>query len=255
MNPLERFERFVSDNLRKLGGAKGHPAEPLEIRRDLLREIAGQAQPKGGGEYFFPYTTIQIEVFAHDASRKQVLEAMFAGRNLGGEIASALENSGCSGPVPQVLVQITEDPAAAAARPYRIEYSRAEPAPQAASKPRPPARLTVTQGQANVISFDIDRDLIYIGRTKEVVDKKTGVDRYNHLAFDDSEVKVSRKHAFVKYDSATGKFRAFNDPESQAGTTVIRDGKPSQCDSMRGVQLRSGDELVLGNARIRFELL
>jgi hypothetical protein len=118
--------------------------------------------------------------------------------------------------------------------------------------PRPPARLTVLEGNAEVKELDIDRNLLYIGRLKQVINSKTGLERQNQLAFDASEATVSRKHARLEYDADSGKFRLFNDPEI---TSVSRDGRGIPCDVTRGLQLRSGDELILGRARIRFEIL
>ncbi len=241
--------------VRNFSGAKKQSAEPLEIRRDLLREIADQVQPKGGGEYVFPFTRVDIEVFAQDSGRANALRAILEDRSFPADIGDELQSAGCTGAMPELGVRITEDPAVAEQiPPYKIDYSRRGSTPSEPPKPRPPARLIVLKGQAVVPSLDIDRDLIYIGRTREVV-ARTGVERYNQLAFDDSEVKVSRKHAFVRYEKAAGYFRAFNDPESQAGTTIVREGRALTCDSTRGIQLRSGDEISLGSALIRFELL
>jgi hypothetical protein len=137
--------------------------------------------------------------------------------------------------------------------PYRIGYERTPAAavPKAGA-PRPPARLVVLEGRADATELTIDRNLVYIGRLKDVVNSKTGLERRNELAFDATEATVSRKHARLEYDPASGKFRLFNDPET---TSVSRDGRAIPCDATRGVQLRSGDELILGRARIRFELL
>jgi pSer/pThr/pTyr-binding forkhead associated (FHA) protein len=256
MSAFERLEQILSNLFRRAGRAAGrHSMEPLEIRRGVLREIAAQVQPRGGGEYFFPHTRIDIEVFARDAASGHALEGLFDGRSFARDIAAELESCGCNEAAPRIDVRVSENPEAAASQPYKITYSRSEPSRPEASKPRPPARLIVTQGKAEVSSLEIDRDEIFIGRTKEVLNKRAGIDRQNQLAFDDTELKVSRKHALVRYDAAGGRFRAFNDPESQAGTTILRDGRSLVCDSTRGVPLRTGDELILGSARIRFELL
>ena len=136
--------------------------------------------------------------------------------------------------------------------PYHIVYQRSTSAVGLKSAtPRPPARLIVVEGQAETPEIAIDRDLIYLGRLKQVINSRTGLERQNQLAFDASETTVSRKHARIEYDAASGKFRLFNDPEI---TSVSRDGRGIPCDATRGLQLRSGDELILGKARVRFEI-
>jgi hypothetical protein len=119
---------------------------------------------------------------------------------------------------------------------------------------RPSARLVVLQGSAIQAELVIDRDLVYVGRLNEVKSKAGGLERRNDLAFADTETTVSRKHAWLRYHPMEGKFRAYNDPACSLGTQVFRDGRIIVCDSTRGVQLQSGDELHLGNAQIRFEI-
>lgn len=255
MNALDRFERAIGGLFRKLAPAADRELTPLELRRQLLREIAAQVQPKGGGEFFFPHTSIQIEVLADSELHEQVLEGAFDGDEFANEVAAELERSGCPGSHPQVRVRVTRVSGPAEGDRFRISYSREEPAALQAAKPRPPAKLIVVKGQAGVKQFVIDQNTTNIGRMQEVVNSRTGLERYNHVAFDASETTVSRKHALVQYDPVSGGFRALNDPEGQARTSILRDGRVIVCDASRGVQLRSGDELILGTARIRFELL
>ncbi len=89
---------------------------------------------------------------------------------------------------------------------------------------------------------------------KDVVDRKTGLARRNDVAFDASETTVARRHASIHYDADSGRFRVTGDPSNRAPTTVFRDGAAIRCDSTRGVQLRSGDEIHLGEARVLFEI-
>jgi pSer/pThr/pTyr-binding forkhead associated (FHA) protein len=119
---------------------------------------------------------------------------------------------------------------------------------------RPAATLTVLQGNAAIPHVAITKDRVFIGRLAEVRFKDGRISRRNDLAFDDSETTVARKHAVIQYDSATGRFRVFNDPECDLGTAVFRDGATIASDAARGVQLRDGDEIHLGNARVGFVL-
>ncbi len=194
----------------------------------------------------FPFTGVKVELFAPDETAQAPLDAIFSLPGFADDVKAAIADRRCriASLDVQVVVKIE-----AADTPYRIAYQRsAAPAPRN-SAPRPPARLIVLQGLAEVSELKIDRDLVYIGRLKEVINSKTGLERQNQLAFDASESTVSRKHARLEYESDSGRFRLFNDPET---TSVSRDGRGIPCDATRGVQLRSGDELILGRRPVGF---
>lgn len=245
MNPLEKFERAIGRVLHQ-GGPQSR--EPIEIRRAVLREIADQVQSAGGGQYVFPFTAVRVELFAADSTQQGPLEAILSLPGFADDMRAAIADRGAPVPALEVEVEVKVEESTV---PYRIHYQRSAAPAAKAAIPRPAARLVVVQGQSDVTEVAIDRNLLYIGRLKDVVNSKTGLERRNFLAFDASESTVSRKHARLEYDPDSGKFRLFNDPEQ---TSVSRDGRGIPCDGTRGVQLRSGDELVLGRARVRFEI-
>jgi pSer/pThr/pTyr-binding forkhead associated (FHA) protein len=72
------------------------------------------------------------------------------------------------------------------------------------------------------------------------------------VAFAETETTVSREHAHIRYDAESGKYRLY-DSGSQRGTSIFRDGRRLEAPRVRGVQLRSGDEIHVGDARVRFE--
>jgi hypothetical protein len=84
--------------------------------------------------------------------------------------------------------------------------------------------------------------------------------RRNDVAFKDStnnpNATVSRTHAHIEFDKTTGEFRIFDD-HSALGTTVLREGEFVNVPkgASKGAALRSGDEIVLGQARLAFEIL
>jgi hypothetical protein len=247
MNPLEKFERAIGKVLRPAGERS---REPIEVRRDVLREIADQVQSAGGGEYLFPFTGVRVELLAANETQLAPLEAIFSLPGFAEDVKGAIADRGAR--PKQLDVQVEGKVAEAAGSPYKISYQRSASPAARISGPRPQARLLVIEGQAESQEVAIDRNLLYIGRLRDVVNSRTGLERQNHLAFDAAETTVSRKHARLEYDAEDGKFRLFNDPEQ---TSVSRDGRGIPCDATRGVQLRSGDELILGRARIRFEIL
>jgi predicted component of type VI protein secretion system len=62
---------------------------------------------------------------------------------------------------------------------------------------------------------------------------------------------VSRRHAHIAYEPASGGYRLCDDG-SVHGTSVIRNGGAVTVPpGSLGVRLRTGDELVLGEARLR----
>ena len=140
-------------------------------------------------------------------------------------------------------------------RPFRIDYlnQRHAEAPPAAE--RPPARLIVVKGEAGAAEYLIAANRINIGRLQEVISEKEGLRRANDVAFGEAETTVSREHAFLTYEPATGRFRICDD-RSQRGTSIFREGRRIEVPkgSRRGTQLQSGDEIHLGDARLRFEI-
>ena len=68
---------------------------------------------------------------------------------------------------------------------------------------------------------------------------------------DESEINrtVSRRHAHIAWSGT--EFRVFDD-RSAHGTRIVRGGKTIPVPAgARGVRLTSGDELLLGSARLR----
>lgn len=253
MNFLEKLEHGLGGWFRRAAG--GVPLrEPVEIRRAIIRAITDQVQSKGGGHYFFPFREVGVEILARDATEQQLFEASFDPADFTAEVRSQIADRGCTGVDVVVRIAVKEETTDPPTLPYRIRYQRQAAALQTVF-PRPCARLIVVHGNTDAPDLPLDRDLFYIGRMKEVMNTLGGLERRNQLAFDATETTVHRKHACIKYDPSEGKFRAFNDPESSLGTSVFREGRVIVCDSTRGVQLRSGDEILLGEGRVRFEII
>ena len=79
--------------------------------------------------------------------------------------------------------------------------------------------------------------------------------RTNHVAFsdksDDLNRTVSRQHAHIVYEERSGQFR-LQDDGSIHGTRIVRKGKTLAVPwGGRGSLLHSGDEIDLGEARVR----
>jgi len=120
-----------------------------------------------------------------------------------------------------------------------------------------PARieLTVLVGTAEQAMYSLAADRIDLGRSVEVRDRRHRLVRMNHVAFIDQRGEVnqsvSRQHAHITFDAGTGTYR-LHDDGSVHGTDIMRNGRTITVPTgSRGVRLRSGDEIVLGDARLR----
>ena len=93
--------------------------------------------------------------------------------------------------------------------------------------------------------------------------RSEGPSRKNDLAFtEDNHINrsVSREHAHVVVDRKSGEYRLHNDRWYKAGATaansgvwIVRDGLSQPVHrSDRGIALKSGDEIHLGQAIIKF---
>jgi pSer/pThr/pTyr-binding forkhead associated (FHA) protein len=117
----------------------------------------------------------------------------------------------------------------------------------------------VIKGKAGRETYDLDLDRVYLGRLEEVLDGAGRVKRRNDVAFleeGDLSQTVSREHARIAWDAES---RAFwlRDEGSASGTLLLRDGRSIEVSrhDRRGVKLASGDEVYLGRASVRIELV
>jgi FHA domain len=261
MRALEQLDYWITAKVKNWSSkVSGVPRtrEILEIRRDVLEDVRDHIQPKGQGRRLFPYNTISIRIAAANREQQELLEAAFSGDGMEEDVRELLREAEC--PVPaglSVSVSAFEDAALAlSGHPFVAEYSTAKGAviSKLSHNARPHAKLTILRGEADVCEYTIQADRVNIGRLKEVIGDKDGLRRRNDVAFADTETTVSREHAYIRYDAESGKFRLY-DSSSQRGTSVFRDGRRFEVPKgvTHGFQLRSGDEIHVGDARIGFE--
>jgi len=255
MKSLERLDQWIAGKVKRLSSNVARSPqgqELLEIRRDILEDIRNHIEPKGGGKWTFPYNEIEIHVPAQDDAHKELLQATLAGDDgLEDDIEALLGEAGCAMPRNLSVMLDLEAPQ------FGVSYRRRKPpsvVPTVAA--RPAAKLIVTKGAADPSEYAIASDRVNIGRLKEVIGEKEGLRRRNDVAFDATETTVSREHAYIRYEPNTGKFRVCDD-HSARGVSIFREGRrigvPKA--STRGAQLQTGDELQIGDVRIRFEIV
>jgi pSer/pThr/pTyr-binding forkhead associated (FHA) protein len=148
-----------------------------------------------------------------------------------------------------------------AAAEMRVICEKSARDPQASLEPPAaptPARLITKTGVSSSETFVIDRAQIAIGREPEVVDSVGRAIRRNDLYFPEgaheANSTVSRSHAHLRFDPPGGEWRIYDDGSS-LGTSLFRDGRRIDVPphGSRGVALRPGDEIYLGQARLIFE--
>lgn len=265
MKSIEDLDRWIGSKVKrwssKMGGG-AHAPEVLEIHRDILEDVRDRIEPRSQGRYFFPYHRIVIHIEAVNEQQKELYQAAFGEQTasgdltLGQEIRALLAEAGSAVAKLVVEVEITVGAALTwTGRPFRIDYLNQRHTTPPVAAERPPAKLIVVKGEAGAAEYAIVANRINIGRLKEVISEKEGLRRANDVAFSEGETTVSREHAFLSYDPPTGRFRVCDD-RSQRGTSIFREGRRIEVPkgSRRGTQLQSGDEIHLGDARLRFEI-
>jgi pSer/pThr/pTyr-binding forkhead associated (FHA) protein len=138
---------------------------------------------------------------------------------------------------------------------YEVSFA-VEPVKAAAAPAAAPGRLTVIKGKTVSPEYTLTRARTNIGRMPELTDANHRVTRRNDVVFEEgaeeANATVSRQHAHIRQDE--GDYRLCDDG-SEFGTRVFRDGRSIEVPpgDRRGEKLRSGDEIYLGRACLRFE--
>ena len=124
----------------------------------------------------------------------------------------------------------------------------------------PTLHVMVVRGRTSEAAYTFSEPIVRIGRSDAPVDDDGRV-RHNHVVFiedpaDARASSVGRAHASIQYDAVRGTYQLFDDGRRN-GTRGGRTGPTF--DVVRrdpvGVTIRSGDEIELGTAAIRVEIL
>jgi FHA domain len=261
MSRLHDLERRIDEVLRGMlrSSSPDQKRELLEIHRALLDDIAAHADSLRRGKQVFPYSRLEVRILLPDPALRRSYELVFVeGDALSRDIRVRLEDQRVELPA-RLAVQVelvTELPPDVTARGFDVHYG-SMPTPQPSEKGME-VRLTVIAGFAEQQQLCLKKKRINLGRLAEVINADQRLTRKNDMAFlDDAPApnpSVSRAHAHIEFDPEKAVFRLFDD-RSAHGTTVLRDGSviPVPQGPSKGVALQHGDEIVLGQARLRFE--
>jgi FHA domain len=261
MSGLHDLERRIDEKLRGLlrSSPPDQKRELLEIHRALLDDVTAHVDRLARGKQVFSYTQLEVRILLPDPALRRSYEVVFVEADaLARDIRLRLEDQRVELP-PRLAVKVElvmELPPDLAARGFDVHYSSI-PTPQP-SEEGIEILLTVIAGSAEQQQLCLKKKRINLGRLVEVIDADGRLTRKNDVAFrDDAQPpnpSVSRTHAHIEFDPEKGVFRLFDD-RSAHGTTVLRDGSviPVPQGLSKGIALRHGDEIVLGQARLRFE--
>jgi hypothetical protein len=267
MSLLRRIEKSLDQRLRSMfSGGDDEPGarEAVELYRDALDQIASRATAGKRGDRIFPFNLITIEFRAEDAERKAVLETLFDPGQFGDDVQATLKEERITPPADlTVSVKYPED--ALVEMRVICERAKTEPVPvvthvvpAAVVVELHPARLLTITGVSSSPEFLLERPRINLGRAAEITDALGRTIRRNELFFPEqaheANPSVSRSHAHIAFDASSGDWRIFDDGSS-IGTTLFRQGRRIDVPphASRGVALRPGDEIYLGQVRLQFE--
>jgi hypothetical protein len=264
MNLFSEVEQTIERTFRKWTERAFGPAESDElllVHRAILEEIEGKIQTVQRGQRLFPYNHLLVRLVSPDADRRALFQMAFAQEHrLEADIRECLKGAACDLPLGfAVEVETTAE----GSKGFRIEYAirEAPPAPAPAPGPRPgfqPARLVVVRGKAATDTWTLEKSRTNLGRLLEITDSQERVVRRNDVVFeegaDEANATVSRAHAHIRFDRASGEYRICDD-ESEYGTRIFREGRSMEvpAGNRRGERLSAGDEVYLGRACLRFE--
>jgi hypothetical protein len=150
LKPFDRVEKLMGRFRRKIPGGSDSDREPVEIKRDILREIAEQVQPAGNGTYIFPYTSIAIEIYPRNPDERPVMEILFEPTGIEREVVEELKRRECRVKKLVLTTSIVENAAAMAGGVrHSLTYSCGTEAAQKPAIARLAARgsLARTEGQ------------------------------------------------------------------------------------------------------------
>jgi len=252
---LEKWGRTLFENPLAPAAHTESPRELAEIRFAVLEEVHRHSY-RAGARMVFPYDLVRVHMRGVEESRAVVFRSPFFRGYLEHEIQGKLRADSVRFPE-QLRVEIEISTGLPLPdEPWLTVAVSSQEHPEGGAKS---ARLLVRSGSANAAELELTKSRVYLGREMDVY-RNGGIFRRNDLAFiEDSEVNrsVSREHAHIDFDAATGEYRLFNDRwyerGADCGTRIVRNGVSLEVHrDTRGTRLLPNDEIHLGLAVLMF---
>ena len=231
---------------------------PLHIVHGIIDAVEDEVQPAGRGLHVFPFNRIYVSVVAADRDARARVEAIIdATPSLTDRIIERLRAAGCDPSGVTVKVAYVSQPDACWRNPaFHLDLARQTrgPVDTPVERTRPTLQLRILAGSAEMNEYSLSLGRIDLGRCAEVRDDRHRLIRTNHVAFRDGagavNESVSRRHAHIVYSEPAGEYRVYDDRSSH-GTCLLRNSTTIVVPpGARGIRLESGDQIVLGEARV-----
>ena len=257
----KQIERRLTRSMQAAIGelvAAGEPA-PLEIVHAVLERAEREVQEIGRGRRVFPFNAVRVLVLAgpREKDSRARLEAVMAGPpSLAERLEDRLRAAGCGAARPTTDIGYVKQRGADWEHPsFHVSFARAAAASASMPATAPRLKLAVVKGSAAQRAYVFTGGRIDIGRRAEVLDQRQRLIRTNHVAFSEDGAEenrtVSRRHAHIAFLEQESGYRVWDDRSAQ-GTAIVRLGRTMKVPpGARGVRLAPGDEIVLGQARLK----
>jgi hypothetical protein len=258
---LEKWGRTLFEAPLATRPTPEEPPELAEIRLAVLDHVRGKSY-RSGGRKVFPYDLVHVRLCGVEPGRSEVFMGRFFRKYLEQEVRGALSGAGCRFPENlRVVVEVAIGLPQRGQEWLTVEAATEE---QSGKATRPVGKLVVREGAASAAEIRLEKARTNIGRVVDVY-RSGGLFRRNDLAFtEDTEINrsVSREHAHILFDRASGEYRLFNDRwyargprPGECGIWIVRDGMSQEVHrDARGAKLEPGDEIHLGRAVVLFEV-
>ena len=268
MDILGKARKLESTLTRTLDGAAQRWArsarrEPLEVVHALIEAVDERLEPAGRAAHVFPFNRVTLSVVAGSRETRARFAAVFeADPTLRDRVITRLREAGCEPTDVRVQTRYVSRREAHWSRPdFHIDFARMPQTelPNPGHRPARELKLTVVHGTADKPTYALSLPRINLGRCLEVRDSRNRLIRTNHVAFTDNVAgpnpSVSRRHAHIDSTIDAPHYRVCDD-RSAHGTSVLRNGATIIVPAgSRGIRLESGDELILGEARLRIRIV
>jgi len=229
----------------------GADAPPLEIRAAVVDAIENLITVVGVGRTSFPYERIGVRLLVATREDKSALEPVFG--ELEARVRERFRERRCD--VPRALgVNVSfvrkVPPGWRPGQLFSLDCTPRTDTDTASPSALPPTlKIAVVSGTANRKAYAFREPTVLVGRTREAVNGHHV--RHNQVAFHNDNSTVSRGHARFKYDGARTGYRVLDDG-SALGTWIVRGAALIEVPhDPRGVLIKSGDEIHLGDAVLR----